>query len=71
MMNREVSGAPIPFLQRLQGVPGGSQSQYSRSQSQGRGSADDSVLEEFMVASPERSRDDFRLGDMVLETPTK
>lgn len=30
-----------------------------------------SVLEEFMVASPERTRDDFMLGDMVLETPKK
>ncbi|KAG8752667.1 hypothetical protein FRC12_011842 [Ceratobasidium sp. 428] len=68
-MNREASTSSIPFLHRLQGVAG-SQSQV-QSQTQRRVSMEDTGLGEFMVASPERSRDDFMLGDMVLATPTK
>ncbi|KAG9123647.1 hypothetical protein FRC07_014393 [Ceratobasidium sp. 392] len=63
-MDRETSTSSIAFSHRLQSVGGGSQSQR-------RVSVEDSGLGEFMVASPERLRDDFMLGDMVLATPTK
>ncbi|KAG8738918.1 hypothetical protein FRC10_006387 [Ceratobasidium sp. 414] len=69
-MDRETSTSSIPFFHRLQGVAGGSQSQ-TQSHTQRKVSIEDSGLGEFMVASPERSRDDFMLGDMVLATPTK
>jgi hypothetical protein len=60
--HREVSITGASFIQRLQ---------ESQAQSQRRVSMDKSGLEEFMVSSPERLRDDFNFGDMVLETPKK
>ncbi|QRW00911.1 DNA replication regulator SLD3 [Ceratobasidium sp. AG-Ba] len=64
-MDREISASSIPFTHRLAGLG------VSQSQSQRKVSIEDSGLGQFMVASPERLRDDFVLGDVVPATPTK